>query len=87
MRKRKTSSSGVKLLGVTEQGRGAGAELSGPPSLPPGRPCSPRLACPYGHVQPLLSQNLTRSVSSVAAGDPGGAGRGGAARWTGCRPS
>ena len=47
----------------------------------PGRLCSPRLACPYGprSAPCCLRTSPAPSVSSVAAGDPGGAGCGGAA--------
>ena len=72
-----------RLFGGHRAGAGgAGAELSGPRSLPWMTVFPQAGPPPRPTFSPLLSQNLTPprpSVSSVAAGNPGGTGRGGAA--------
>lgn len=89
MIKRKTRSSRVNIIwGHREGTGGAGAELSGPLSLPWGTVFS-RLASPHGpHSAPCcLRTSPTPSASSVAAGDPGGPGRRGAAGGLAASPA
>lgn len=81
MRKRKTSSSEVNVIWGSQSGNRGGLSSRGPRHCP-GRPCSPRLAHPHGpRSAPCCLRTSPRrpSVSSVAAGNPGGTGHGGAA--------
>ena len=86
MIKRKPSSSRANVFGVTERERGrAGAELTGPPSLPWGTVFSQADPLPrdvltplHTHRRPVSEAHPSHRVLSVAAGHAGGAGRGGA---------